>query len=254
MYKKNFLLSTGSRSLILFVVVTTGSFTACDFESPAEKFDKKTGQEPVYTIEKMDSILSTFESVSFSELPDEYLVYTDPNGTFNKKLKDKKYRIVQGEECFLYIVGKNRIQNFLCTDKYFIENEKNIEANKKLYWLIDRQLLVWILEFMDELKSRDYNRDGFEVRESYRHAYYNEERGGATQSQHIFGTAADLTIKDINGDGKENETDKEIALEILETLVGDKGGMGLYPGTMTIHIDTRGFRARWNSYKRPDKK
>jgi len=29
-------------------------------------------------------------------------------------------------------------------------------------------------------------------------------------------------------------------LEILEKIVGDKGGLGLYPGGMTVHVDTRG--------------
>jgi uncharacterized protein YcbK (DUF882 family) len=64
----------------------------------------------------------------------------------------------------------------------------------------------------------------------------------------LYGRAADLVIKDINNDGKKNQEDKTIALEILEKIVGDKGGMGLYPGTMTIHIDCRGYKARWDSY------
>ncbi|MBK8927932.1 MAG: hypothetical protein IPM74_19005 [Crocinitomicaceae bacterium] len=118
------------KNLFLFVLISFSMLTTCTREKHAEIFDKKTKQEPVYTIEKMDSILSLFESVSFSELPDEYLTYTDPQGIFNKKLKDKKYRIVQGDECYLYIVGKNRIQNFLCTDKYFIENEKILRQIK----------------------------------------------------------------------------------------------------------------------------
>ena len=42
---------------------------------------------------------------------------------------------------------------------------------------------------------------------------------------------------------------KDIGLKVLEDLVGDRGGVGLYPGTSTIHIDTRGYRARWKSYK-----
>ena len=71
-------------------------------------------------------------------------------------------------------------------------------------------------------------------------------RGGASQSQHLYGRAADLVIEDINKDGDITNGDKEIALEILEGIVGNNGGMGLYPGTMTIHIDSRGYAARWH--------
>lgn len=228
--------------------------TACTVEAPEEFFDKQNLQEPIYTVEKMDSVLNLFETISFENLPEDYKLYADPQNKFSKKLKKRDYRIVKGDKCYLYIAGKNRISNFLCPDKYFTENKAHPEKHLIQYWLVDRQLLVWIIEFMEILQEKGYNRDGFTVRESHRHPHYNDKRGGATQSQHIFGTATDLTIQDINKDGHAGEDDKNIALEILEDIVGNDGGMGLYPGTMTIHIDTRGERARWNSYTRPKEK
>lgn len=43
--------------------------------------------------------------------------------------------------------------------------------------------------------------------------------------------------------------DKQIVLDFLDKeIIGNKGGIGLYPGTKAVHFDVRGHRARWNSY------
>ncbi|MBI3136235.1 MAG: hypothetical protein HYZ14_16290 [Bacteroidetes bacterium] len=220
-------------------------------ETPEEKFDRETGQQPVLSREKIDEIIDSYETISYHELDDYYKNYSDPEVKFRQKLEDTEYRIIQGTEVYRYVVGKTRIRSFLCTDEYYIANEENPEANKTQYWLVDKKLLYMILDFMEALEEKNFNPYGFYVRESHRHPRYNWARGGASQSQHIYGKAADLVIEDINFDGETDQQDKEICLEILDELVGDKGGMGLYTGTMVIHIDTRGHRARWNEYKRP---
>lgn len=100
------------------------------------------------------------------------------------------------------------------------------------------------------IENPGVNSKGFYVRESFRHPTWNDKRGGAYQSQHIFGRAADLIILDINGDSKANSEDKDIALDIFEKIIGNTGGIGKYPGTKIIHLDVRGFRARWDHVKK----
>jgi len=42
---------------------------------------------------------------------------------------------------------------------------------------------------------------------------------------------------------------KKIILDILENkVIGDQGGIGRYPGTMSVHFDVRGFKARWDKH------
>jgi len=63
------------------------------------------------------------------------------------------------------------------------------------------------------------------------------------------GQAIDMTIGDINKDGTFTKEDKKIVLDICDKkVIGNKGGIGLYPGTRAVHIDVRGYKARWNSY------
>jgi uncharacterized protein YcbK (DUF882 family) len=56
-------------------------------------------------------------------------------------------------------------------------------------------------------------------------------------------------VGDINRNGIANAADKKIILDILEQkIIGNTGGLGLYPKSDVVHFDTRGYRARWNSH------
>ncbi len=94
-----------------------------------------------------------------------------------------------------------------------------------------------------------FNETGFVVLSGFRSPAHNEAVGGASQSRHLLGQAIDIYIYDINNDGRSTQEDKSIVLDILEKeIIKDKGGIGKYPGTMNVHFDTRGYRARWDSY------
>ena len=64
----------------------------------------------------------------------------------------------------------------------------------------------------------------------------NANVGGAENSQHIAGTAADIVVKDVHAYD---------VYEYLDTNSVDLsvGGLGKY--NLFIHLDTRGKRARW---------
>ena len=216
--------------------------------SERERFDEVNNEKDILTTKDVDLVLDQFETVKFEDLPESYKNYTDPYGDFRTAMSGRKYFVLEGDEVLHHVAGNNRIECFIAGDEYKQDNEDDFSKNLPNYWLTDRKMIYMIIEFMDVLRDEGYNEYGFYVRESHRHPKLNTARGGATKSQHLYGRAADLVIEDINNDGKKNQDDKTIALEILEDIVGDKGGMGLYPGTMTIHIDCRGYRARWNSY------
>lgn len=215
----------------------------------AAKYDVESAQQPVLSREKIREVLAKFDIISFSELDNAYLSASDPDGKFRRQLVNAQYRIVKGRDMYQYVVGKVRIKSFLCRDHFYAANKEDLDANASQFWLVEESLLYLILDFIQALEEDGYDKYGFYVRESHRHPQNNLDRRGASQSLHIYGKAADLVIQDINQDGLISQRDKDIGLKVLEDLVGDRGGVGLYPGTSTIHIDTRGYRARWKSYK-----
>lgn len=73
------------------------------------------------------------------------------------------------------------------------------------------------------------------INSAYRTPTYNKKVGGATYSQHQYGTAADIRINGVSP--------KEVAV-YAETLLTNTGGIGVY-STFT-HIDVRTAKSRWN--------
>ena len=73
------------------------------------------------------------------------------------------------------------------------------------------------------------------INSGYRTPEYNKKVGGATQSQHLYGTAADIAVSGVSP--------KDVAA-FAETLLYNRGGIGIYAGF--THIDTREIKSRWN--------
>ena len=65
---------------------------------------------------------------------------------------------------------------------------------------------------------------------------HNANVGGVSNSQHLYGTAADLGCPS-------GCTPAQMA-SIAEDIIGDTGGIGIY--SWGIHIDTRSTKSRWN--------
>jgi uncharacterized protein YcbK (DUF882 family) len=75
------------------------------------------------------------------------------------------------------------------------------------------------------------------VLSGYRCLAHNKEIGGEQHSQHLSGTAADIRVSGIGT--------KEL-YELAETTDPfTEGGVGIYPDEGFIHVDVRGYRARW---------
>lgn len=65
---------------------------------------------------------------------------------------------------------------------------------------------------------------------------HNANVGGVSNSQHLYGTAADLRCPS-------GCTPSQMA-SIAEEIMGETGGIGIY--SWGIHIDTRSTKSRWN--------
>lgn len=73
------------------------------------------------------------------------------------------------------------------------------------------------------------------INSAYRTPTYNNKVGGATYSQHLYGTAADIKISGV--------APKDIAT-YAETLLSNTGGIGIYSNF--VHVDVRRDKSRWN--------
>lgn len=91
-------------------------------------------------------------------------------------------------------------------------------------------------ELVDLLqKIRDHFGVAVTINSGYRTSTYNKKVGGATNSQHVKGTAADIVVK--------GATPLEVA-QYAEYLMHSSGGIGVYQSF--THVDVRTSRARWD--------
>ena len=74
------------------------------------------------------------------------------------------------------------------------------------------------------------------INSAYRTESYNKKIGGATKSQHVNGTAADIVVK--------GATPLEVA-QYVEHIMPDSGGIGVYQSF--THVDVRASRSRWDN-------
>lgn len=196
----------------------------------------------------IDEILKRFSLKSKKALSKTFIDKTDSNQSkYQKMLKGAKYFQVPQREIYRKVAGNTRIKDLMSRDEFY--KKALFNRSESINWLIDKQILYKIIELRAELKKNDYNENGFQITYGHRNPKHNKEINGASKSKHIKGEAVDMTIKDINNDGKYTAIDKEIIIFLLEEkIIKNKGGIGKYPGTRTVHMDVRGYRARWDSY------
>ena len=75
------------------------------------------------------------------------------------------------------------------------------------------------------------------ITSGYRPPDYNREVGGVSNSTHIDGLAADIYCDGL--------TTAQL-YDICENVIGPRGGVGYYPKSGFVHVDLRGYEARWS--------
>jgi hypothetical protein len=116
-----------------------------------------------------------------------------------------------------------------------------------------------------DLQSRGIDVSGVTVMSGFRTPQYNKSGGNpagrAGLSRHMYGDAADILIDsnhdgvmdDLNHDGRSNIDDARVISQAVDRVEAAHpeliGGAGVYPPESGhgpfIHIDSRGYRARW---------
>lgn len=92
-----------------------------------------------------------------------------------------------------------------------------------------------LVSTLEDIRQRAGGRQ-LHITSGYRPPAYNRKVGGATKSLHMNGIAADITSDDLS---------TEDLYDICDRVIGDRGGVGYYPDLRFVHVDIRGYRARW---------
>ncbi|MDH4212032.1 MAG: hypothetical protein OEV79_11355 [candidate division WOR-3 bacterium] len=206
-------------------------------------------------------ILNTFVMVPFRQIQGEYL-----NGYRIGKYPEEPLRdleIYEPPDGFIEVTEQNQdtyisphfqLKQFLCKQN----------GDYPEYVVLRERLLSKLEIVLAKVNEADYQCETFYVMSGYRTPYYNEVIRDVRYSRHIYGGAADIFIDvdpvdgvmdDLNKDGKINYSDADVLYDIVDDMYGKPwyeiliGGLGKYGCTEChgpfVHIDVRGFRARW---------
>lgn len=107
-------------------------------------------------------------------------------------------------------------------------HEVDENGHNKLDHIIDKRLVDLLDAIRERLGVPLYINSG------YRCPEHNAEVGGVADSQHVVGTAADITYDGI---------DVDYLAQIAEECGAD--GIGRYYNQDFVHVDVRGWAARW---------
>ena len=96
-----------------------------------------------------------------------------------------------------------------------------------------------LVELLEQLRA--HFGKAVTITSGYRTPAHNAAVGGAKNSQHLYGRAADIRVQGV--------CVEEVAA-YAERLMPDWGGVGRYPvkagrATGWVHVDTRADKARW---------
>lgn len=131
------------------------------------------------------------------------------------------------------------------------------------YLVLDLRLVDKLELVLQELRAMGVQADRLHVMSGYRTPAYNGPGGDgrARLSRHMWGDAADIWvdndgdgyIDDLNGDGRASLADAYVILQAIDRVEARHpdlvGGAGVYGATAAhgpfVHVDARGYRARW---------
>jgi hypothetical protein len=178
----------------------------------------------------------------------------------SSQIKDKDHYIIP--DGFVEVTPAN--QNIKISPhfslKEFVSKQK---SSYPKYLYLQSRLLLKLETIRGELELQGIAVNNMVVMSGYRTPYYNKAIGNVKLSRHVFGDAADIFIDndgdyrmdDINNDNQHSIADAYLMAKVVESLAkresfqGLLGGLGIYGPKIHrgafIHVDTRGFKARW---------
>ena len=178
---------------------------------------------------------------TLSEIAEAMLLYKKANGVvLNGLVRRRKAE----RELFLMPVveSKGEVENMAKIVKYYSKKkEGNVKLSEnfkvKEFACKDGSDVIFVSPELVEIlqKVRNHFGKAVTINSGYRTPTYNKKIGGATYSQHTYGTACDIKISGIKP--------KAVA-QYVETLMPNSGGIGIYSNF--THIDVREVKSRWN--------
>jgi len=132
------------------------------------------------------------------------------------------------------------------------------------YLVLREQLPLKLESLLDLVNRHGIRTDSFHVMSGFRTPAYNRAIGNRPYSRHMWGGAADIFVDvapadgvmdDLDGNGRIDEKDAAVLYDLIDaessrpTFREHVGGLGNYGSTAShgpfVHVDARGFRARW---------
>lgn len=173
-----------------------------------------------------------------------------------------RYRPPSG---FIEVTPENadtKVSEHFTLRNFLTKNQPNVWPK---YLVLELRNIDKLELILADLKKQGIDVSGVRVLSGFRTPQYNSgggnTRGRAGLSRHMYGDAADIFIDsnndgvmdDLNRDGRSTIADSRVisaAADRVEAAHPDLvGGVGVYPGAAGhgpfVHIDTRGYRARW---------
>lgn len=239
--------------------ITQKGATKWEWRAPGEK-----GLYVISVVEPQatDSVtLNAFVMVPYSELRGEHLngyrigrypviplkglpIYRPPRGFIEVTPENEQV-----------LVGPHfGLQQFLCKQP----------AGYPKYLVLRERLILKLELVLEKVNAKGYECSTLHIMSGYRTPYYNRAIGDVKYSRHVWGGAADIFIDenpkdgmmdDLNRDGRIDYRDAAVLYDIVDALFGEVwykpfvGGLGRYKKTPShgpfVHVDVRGFRARW---------
>jgi hypothetical protein len=174
------------------------------------------------------------------------VVYTPPRGFIEVTRQNEEVRISP----------HFRLKQFLC---------KQPDGYPK-YVVLKERLLLKLELILEQANRKGYHAPTFHIMSGYRTPFYNRAIGNVAYSRHQYGDAADVFIDhrpadgrmdDLNADGRRDVRDAQLLVQSIEAMAEWPdfkplaGGLGGYGPTSNhgpfIHVDVRGYAARWGA-------
>lgn len=169
-----------------------------------------------------------------------YTQYSAPNGFIEIFEKDLTRQLTPHVQ----------VKNVIC---------KQVSGFPK-YLYVNNDGLMMLEELLSFVQNEGIKVSKFAFISGYRTPHYNRSIGNGKHSRHQYGDAFDLYIDedgdgrmdDLNGDGKLTVADVDVLYKVFEKFQKQSrynGGIGRYKPASHhggfVHIDNRGFTARW---------
>ena len=202
-----------------------------------------TNENPYVTRRlQVKAIFDQFSRISARDLPAEFRARTGLKKQILSELfRGKEFYVVKKRDLYRKIAGNNRLMSMVSADNGY--KQYSLWSEQSFYVYLDRRVIYLFLDIQDALEQSGHDRDALQIISGYRTPGHNRNVGGKKESRHLAGDALDIMIGDLNRDGRADRADKKLLIPILNRLVGRTGGLGVYG--RSVHIDVRGYRARW---------